>query len=211
MMMIIAATMIMLVVCHIRKLLAYDLIGWKDWCSLFRFWCKRIPGRMQVKLKVTSFSSVCEADFESYLQLNLLERGNMSKRELSVPRGLCWRLLPGFLLWTQAQHNFTFWESMVLFNTQWSYPSRSPSVRKNAEMGAGVLDQIGTTTMILLTVVKMIFQVCVCLWLHWTILWDWLSNRTLLQVFTDMRLIPVKLDFLPGRQQMANVPASFRV
>ena len=108
MMMIIAATMIMLVVCHIRKLLAYDLIGWKDWCSLFRFWCKRIPGRMQVKLKVTSFSSVCEADFESYLQLNLLERGNMSKRELSVPRGLCWRLLPGFLLWTQAQHNFTF-------------------------------------------------------------------------------------------------------
>ena len=27
----------------------YDLTGWKDWCPLFRFWCQRNRGWMQVK------------------------------------------------------------------------------------------------------------------------------------------------------------------
>ena len=58
-------------------------------------------------------SSASETDFESYLQLNLLERGNLSECKLSVSRGLCWRLLPGFLLLPQTKHNMTFRESRV--------------------------------------------------------------------------------------------------
>ena len=39
-----------------------------------------------------------------------------------------------------------------------------------------------------MTVIIMLIQVCMCLWLHRALLWDWLSNRALLQVLTDLRL-----------------------
>ena len=106
----------------------------------------------------------------------------------------------------------------LIFYTQWYYPSRSLSVRKNVEMGAGVLDQTGIMT----KTKKNAIQWHYWQWSRWSYRCACVYGYTGRYCEIDYRTGPCYRYLLicdwigsnlifAGRRQKANVPASFGV